>query len=74
MSDTLMKGRVVFEDVLKDLYDRGNKEYGSNEKPLSRRARNAWRPTPRPPRVGVKRRPQTRPQEKKHQCGQWLGS
>ncbi len=32
MSDTLMKGRVVFADVLKDLYDRVNKEYGSNEK------------------------------------------
>jgi hypothetical protein len=33
MSDTLTEGRVVFEDVLKDLYDRVNKAYGSNEKP-----------------------------------------
>ncbi len=32
MSDTLMEGRVVFADVLKDLYDRVNKAYGSNEK------------------------------------------
>jgi ribonuclease Z len=33
MSKFVTKGRVIFKDVIKDLYNRVNKEYGSNEKP-----------------------------------------
>jgi hypothetical protein len=33
MSKFVTEGRVIFKDVIKDLYDRVNKEYGSNEKP-----------------------------------------
>lgn len=32
-SDYLSEGRVVFKDVVIELYDRFNKEYGSNEEP-----------------------------------------